>query len=84
MSPRRRAIISGKYKRVRCTTAWQFTCTMSSNRCFSMEGNSPYWPKPALLISRSISIPFSLAKEKIISGAFESAKSAGNSSLLIL
>src|SRR5712692_512134 len=57
---------------------------MSSKRCFSIEGNSPYWPKPALLISRSISIPFSLVKAKILSGAFESARSATNTSALTL
>ena len=38
------ATISGKYSRVRWTTAWQFTCTMSSNRCLLIEWNSPYWP----------------------------------------
>src|SRR5260370_29365542 len=57
---------------------------MSSKRCFSMDGNSPYWPKPALLISSSISIPFCLVTANMSSGAFGLVKSAGNTSVLIL
>src|SRR5207248_5758204 len=56
---------------------------MSSRRPFSMEWNSPYLPKPALLMSRSIAIPLSCVKAKIFSGAAGSAKSAENTCVFI-
>ena len=40
----------------------QFTCTMSRRRWVCIWVSSPYWPKPALLISRSISRPCCFVK----------------------
>src|SRR5882672_689166 len=57
---------------------------MSSKRCFSTDGNSPYCPNPALLMSRSISIPFSFVNAKIFSGATGFAKSAAKTSVFTL
>jgi len=61
------------------TTAWQSLAHVEQALLFNGM-KFAVLPKPALLISRSISMPFSFGKGKIFSGAFGSAKSAGKTS----